>query len=233
MERLNELQVFRADGDRARGFKTVLVSEADHPFWQHWWPPGHIIGWGETFVHELHHLLERDRRRRRRRPARRDLRGRLSRGGGLRRDRPLERERPPRDPLLPVAGVAARCRDPSRSSPASGPTCRSRNPRRRRGEWGFDGLELACWGDHFEVDRALASRLLRREAALLEQHGLQCWALGAHLVGQAVCDPIDARHEAILPPGVWGDGDRRVCAAAPRNGCRTPPAPPHASASRR
>jgi predicted dehydrogenase len=57
MERLNELQVFRADGDRARGFKIVLVSEADHPFWEHWWPPGHIIGWGETFVHELHHLL--------------------------------------------------------------------------------------------------------------------------------------------------------------------------------
>ena len=58
MERLNELQVFRADGDRARGFKTVLVSEADHPFWEHWWPPGHIIGWGDTFVHELHHLLQ-------------------------------------------------------------------------------------------------------------------------------------------------------------------------------
>jgi predicted dehydrogenase len=57
MERLNELQVFRADGDRARGFKTVLVSEADHPYWQYWWPPGHIIGWGETFVHELHHML--------------------------------------------------------------------------------------------------------------------------------------------------------------------------------
>jgi predicted dehydrogenase len=57
MERLNELQVFKADGDRARGFKTVLVTEADHPFMAHWWPPGHIIGWGETFVHEIHHLL--------------------------------------------------------------------------------------------------------------------------------------------------------------------------------
>ena len=57
MEKLNELQVFRADGDRARGFKTVLVSEADHPFWEFWWPPGHIIGWGETFVHEIHHML--------------------------------------------------------------------------------------------------------------------------------------------------------------------------------
>jgi predicted dehydrogenase len=58
MERLNELQVFRADGDRARGFRTVLVSEANHPFWSHWWPPGHIIGWGDTFVEELNHLLE-------------------------------------------------------------------------------------------------------------------------------------------------------------------------------
>jgi len=57
MEKLNELQVFRADGDRARGFKNVLVSEADHPFSEFWWPPGHIVGWGETFVHELHHLL--------------------------------------------------------------------------------------------------------------------------------------------------------------------------------
>jgi predicted dehydrogenase len=60
MERLNELQVHLVDskpGARTQGFRTVLVSEADHPFWEHWWPPGHIIGWGDTFVHELHHLL--------------------------------------------------------------------------------------------------------------------------------------------------------------------------------
>src|SRR5438132_786323 len=57
MEHLNELQVFRADGDRARGFKSVLVTEPDHPFMEYWWPPGHIIGWGDTFVHELHHML--------------------------------------------------------------------------------------------------------------------------------------------------------------------------------
>jgi predicted dehydrogenase len=57
LERLNELQVFRSDGDRARGFKTVLVSEAEHPFWDLWWPPGHIIGWGDTFTHEVLHLL--------------------------------------------------------------------------------------------------------------------------------------------------------------------------------
>jgi predicted dehydrogenase len=58
LHRLNELQVFRADGDRARGFKTVNVSEAEHPFWSWWWPPGHMIGWAETFVHEIHHLLQ-------------------------------------------------------------------------------------------------------------------------------------------------------------------------------
>jgi sugar phosphate isomerase/epimerase len=75
-------------------------------------------------------------------------------------------------------------------------------------EWGFDGLELACWGDHFEVDRALAEPdyvASRRE--LLDRHGLVCLALGAHLVGQAVCDPIDDRHRSILPPEVWGDGE--------------------------
>ena len=60
LERLNELQVHVA-GSRpaalAQGFRTVLVSEAEHPFWEHWWPHGHIIGWEHTFVHELHHLL--------------------------------------------------------------------------------------------------------------------------------------------------------------------------------
>jgi len=77
----------------------------------------------------------------------------------------------------------------------------------RTGEWGFDGLELACWGDHFEVDRALAEdTYCREQREVLERHGLGCWALGAHLVGQAVCDRIDARHQAILPPDVWGDG---------------------------
>ncbi len=58
MERMNELQVFRADGDRARGAKTVLVTEADHPFIKYWWPPGHIVGWGDTFTHEVIHLLD-------------------------------------------------------------------------------------------------------------------------------------------------------------------------------
>ena len=57
MERFADLQIFK-DGDRRRGFATVQVTETDHPFAQHWWPPGHIIGWGDTFVHELHHMLD-------------------------------------------------------------------------------------------------------------------------------------------------------------------------------
>jgi sugar phosphate isomerase/epimerase len=74
--------------------------------------------------------------------------------------------------------------------------------------WGFDGLELASWGDHFEVDRALQDpRYVAQRRELLERHGLQCHAISNHLVGQAVCDPIDARHRGILPPDVWGDGD--------------------------
>jgi sugar phosphate isomerase/epimerase len=78
----------------------------------------------------------------------------------------------------------------------------------RTAAWGYDGLELACWGDHFDVPAALADPAYakgRRE--LLAGHGLGCFALGAHLVGQAVCDAIDERHRRILPPEVWGDGD--------------------------
>jgi predicted dehydrogenase len=60
MERLNELQAHftgSQPGRAAQGFRNVLVSESDHPFWQHWWPQGHMIGWEHTFVHELHHFL--------------------------------------------------------------------------------------------------------------------------------------------------------------------------------
>jgi sugar phosphate isomerase/epimerase len=86
---------------------------------------------------------------------------------------------------LPIAELAAKC-----------------------GEWGFDGLELASWGDHFDVVRALEEDgYCAERRTLLESHGLGCWAISNHLVGQAVCDPIDVRHQAIVPPEVWGDGD--------------------------
>ncbi|HMD60900.1 MAG TPA: TIM barrel protein, partial [Opitutaceae bacterium] len=72
---------------------------------------------------------------------------------------------------------------------------------------GYDGVELACWGDHFEVDKALSSKgYVRQKWDLLSANGLSCHAVSSHLVGQAVCDPIDERHQSILPPEVWGDG---------------------------
>ena len=74
--------------------------------------------------------------------------------------------------------------------------------------FGYDGIELACWGDHFDVGQASVSDdYCRAHWKTLTDHGLGCWAVSAHLVGQAVCDPIDERHKGILPPHVWGDGD--------------------------
>src|SRR5260370_40081354 len=72
------------------------------------------------------------------------------------------------------------------------------------GGWGFDGVELAGGGDHFEVDRALADDAYCREKrALVEGNGLDCWALGAHLVGPAACGRIGSRHRASLSARVW------------------------------
>ncbi len=74
-------------------------------------------------------------------------------------------------------------------------------------EFGYDGLELACWGDHFEVPKALHEPdYCAKKRQLLEKHNLRVFAISAHLVGQAVLDLIDERHKAILPPHVWGDG---------------------------
>jgi len=90
-------------------------------------------------------------------------------------------------------------------------------------EWGFDGLELACWGDHFEVDKALESdSYLQNKRDLLDKYGLKVWAISTHLVGQCVADdPIDERHKSILSDRLWGDGDpegvRQRCAEEVKN----------------
>ncbi len=75
--------------------------------------------------------------------------------------------------------------------------------------WGFDGLELACWGVHFQVDQALEKdSYLRNLCDLLEKHGLKWYAIATHLVGQCVGDLIiDERHKSILPSRIWGDGN--------------------------
>ncbi len=75
-------------------------------------------------------------------------------------------------------------------------------------EFGYDGVELACWGDHFEVQKALQDdEYCAKKRELLNKYGMQVFAISNHLVGQAVLDNIDLRHKAILPDYVWGDGD--------------------------
>ena len=72
---------------------------------------------------------------------------------------------------------------------------------------GYDGIELPCWGDHFEVDKALKDKgYAKNRWDILSSNGLKCYAISNHLIGQAVCDLIDERHKLILPPDVWGDG---------------------------
>lgn len=76
-------------------------------------------------------------------------------------------------------------------------------------EWGYDGLEIACSGEHLDVWRAAEDdAYLQGRLDILKRFGLKVWAISNHLTGQAVCDdPIDFRHQAIVRSRVWGDGD--------------------------
>src|SRR5207245_7017756 len=77
----------------------------------------------------------------------------------------------------------------------------------RASEWGYQGLELCCWGDHLEVQRALSEDdYCQRKLELLARHELSVPVVSNHRVRQAVCDPIDERHQELLPDYVWGDG---------------------------
>jgi sugar phosphate isomerase/epimerase len=79
---------------------------------------------------------------------------------------------------------------------------------RKMKDYGYDGLELACWGDHFEVKKALEDPgYCAKKRELLEKNNMQCHAISAHLVGQAVLDVIDERHKSVLPDYIWGDGN--------------------------
>jgi len=77
---------------------------------------------------------------------------------------------------------------------------------RKAREFEYDGLELACWGNHMEIDKADDAYCESRKK-LLARYGLKLYAISTHLVGQAVCDQIDERHKSILPEYIWGDGN--------------------------
>lgn len=58
LERLNELEYYSLEDDsNVQGFRNIVVTEAGHPYLNRWWPPGHIIGWEHTFIHEIGDLL--------------------------------------------------------------------------------------------------------------------------------------------------------------------------------
>jgi sugar phosphate isomerase/epimerase len=94
---------------------------------------------------------------------------------------------------------------------------------RKARAWGFDGVELGEGGDHFDVPQALEKdSYVRGRLDLFEKYGLKCWAVSAHVAGQAVCDyPLDERHRRMLLPRLWGDGNeegiRRRCAEQVQN----------------
>lgn len=80
---------------------------------------------------------------------------------------------------------------------------------RLAGQWGFDGLEIACWGDHLDPVRLVEDdAYLRDRLEILDRNNLSVHAIANHLAGQAVCDdPIDERHQDILSEELWGDGE--------------------------
>ncbi len=71
---------------------------------------------------------------------------------------------------------------------------------------GYDGLELCCWGNHMEINKADQAYCDARKD-LLAKYKLRLYAISTHLVGQCVCDRIDERHQGILPGYIWGDGE--------------------------
>jgi sugar phosphate isomerase/epimerase len=74
--------------------------------------------------------------------------------------------------------------------------------------WGYDGLEIACWGDHMDVRKAAAdAAYVREKKRILKKYGLKCWALGAHLAGQCVGDEYDGRLDGFAPASVQGKPD--------------------------
>ncbi|MHB1295454.1 MAG: sugar phosphate isomerase/epimerase family protein [Anaerolineae bacterium] len=76
--------------------------------------------------------------------------------------------------------------------------------------FGYDGLELACWGDHFDIAKAVSDPAYAQgQRDLLAKHGLNVWAISAHLMGQMVCDPNDFRTDGFAPPELAGKPEEK------------------------
>jgi len=82
---------------------------------------------------------------------------------------------------------------------------------KKAAEFGYDGLELACWGDHMELDKALSEPdYCEKKKELLAKHGLKVWAISNHLSGQLTLDPNDdERSDAFAPKECHGDPEAK------------------------
>lgn len=95
---------------------------------------------------------------------------------------------------------------------------------------GYEGLEIACWGDHMEVSRAAVDLdYCKEKLDIMKKYNLKCWALGAHLAGQCVGDEYDSRLDNFAPQAIkgqpekirqWAIGEMKLTAIAAKNmGC--------------
>ncbi|MFH1708492.1 MAG: sugar phosphate isomerase/epimerase [Planctomycetota bacterium] len=96
---------------------------------------------------------------------------------------------------------------------------------RMAADWGYDGLELACWGDHMDVEQGARSKsYCEDQIAKLARHGLKCWAISHHLAGQLVCDPNnDGRSNAFAPKKLHNkpEAQRAWAVSTMKNAART------------
>lgn len=72
-------------------------------------------------------------------------------------------------------------------------------------QWGYDGLEIACWGDHMDIEKAASDKAYCEEKkAILKKYNLKVWALGTHIIGQCVGDLYDSRLDGFAPSSISG-----------------------------
>jgi sugar phosphate isomerase/epimerase len=82
---------------------------------------------------------------------------------------------------------------------------------RKAASWGYDGLELACWGDHLDVHKAAVDkRYCKQQLAILRKNRLNLYAISHHLAGQLVCDPNnDSRSDGFAPASCAGNPESK------------------------
>jgi len=82
---------------------------------------------------------------------------------------------------------------------------------KKAADWGYDGLELACWGDHMDVDKAATDKkYCEKQLGILKRNNLKVFAISHHLAGQLVCDPNDdSRSDGFAPASCAGDAEKK------------------------